>query len=62
MERALLFAAIVFALALIVSYGSLLGYPTETLTRAGIAAGFAVAVCALAILALRKQDQKPEDY
>jgi hypothetical protein len=44
-ERALALVATVFALALIFSYGSLLGYHTETLTRAGIAAGFAVAIC-----------------
>ena len=61
-ERTLPFAALIFALALIVSYGSLLGYHTETLTRIGIAAGFVVAICAVAILIVRKQDQKPEDY
>jgi hypothetical protein len=49
-------------LALIASYGSLLGYPTEIVTRAGIIAGFAVALCALAILMVRKQSQSPEDY
>jgi hypothetical protein len=61
-ERTLPFAALIFALALIVSYGSLLGYHTETLTRIGIAAGVVVAICAVAILIVRKQDQKPEDY
>jgi len=61
-ERALPFVALVFALALIASYGSLLGYPTEIVTRAGIIAGFAVAFCALAILMVRKQSQSPEDY
>jgi len=61
-ERALPFAAPVFALAMIVSYGSLLSYHTETLTRAGIVAGFAVAIGVVAILIVRKEDQKPEDY
>jgi hypothetical protein len=61
-ERALPFVALVFALALIASYGSVLGYPTETTTRAGIIAGFAVAFCALAILMVRRRDQAPEDY
>jgi hypothetical protein len=61
-ERALPFLALAFAVALIASYAALLGYPTELLTRAGILAGFAVAVAAVAILIIRKQHQKPEDY
>jgi hypothetical protein len=61
-ERALPFVALVFAVVLIASYGSLLGYPTEIVTRAGIIAGFAVAFCAVAILMVRKQSQAPEDY
>jgi hypothetical protein len=61
-EVALPFVAIAFALVLIASYAALLGYPTEMLTQAGIIAGFAVAVCAVAILVVRMQSQKPEDY
>ena len=61
-EVALPFVAIFFALVLITSYAALLGYPTEMLTQAGIIAGFAVAVCAVAILVVRMQSQKPEDY
>jgi hypothetical protein len=61
-QRALPFVAAAFAAVLIASYGSLFGYPTETLTRVGIAAGFVVAVCAVAILMARMQSQKPEDY
>jgi len=61
-ERALPFVALAFALALIASYGSMLGYPTETATRAGIIAGFAVAFCALAILMMRRRSQAPADY
>jgi hypothetical protein len=54
--------ALLFAVMLIASYGSLLGYPTEIVTRAGIIAGFAVAFCAVAILIVRKQSQAPENY
>jgi hypothetical protein len=39
-----------------------MGYRTETVTRAGILAGFPVALCALGILLVRRQTQKPEDY
>jgi hypothetical protein len=61
-ERALPFLAVAFAAALTASYGALLGYRTELLTRGGILAGFAVAVAAVAILMIRKRHQKPEDY
>ncbi len=61
-ERALPVVALIFALVLIASYGALLGYPTEMLTQAGIIAGFAVALAAIAILMVRKKSQKPEDY
>jgi hypothetical protein len=61
-EKALPFIALIFALALAASYGSVLGYRSEIVTRAGIIAGFAVAVCALGILLSRRHTQRPEDY
>ena len=62
LEKALPFVALAFALALTASYGSVLGYRTEVVTRAGIVAGFPVALCALGILLARRRTQKPEDY
>ena len=62
LERALPFFAVAFALALIVSYGSVFGYPTETTTRAAILAGFVIDFCALGILMVRRRTQTPEDY
>jgi hypothetical protein len=47
---------------LLASYGSLLGLRTEAITRAGIIAGFPVALAALAILIVRRKTQAPEDY
>jgi hypothetical protein len=47
---------------LIASYGSLVGFRTEAATRAGIIAGFPVALGALAILMARRRTQTPEDY
>ena len=61
-ERILPLIALIFALALTASYGSVLGYRTEAVTRAGIIAGFPVALCALGILLVRRRTQKPEDY
>ena len=61
-ERALPIVGLVLALALLASYGSVFGYPTETITRAAILAGFVVAFGALAILAVRRRTQTPEDY
>jgi hypothetical protein len=61
-ERALPLVALVLALALIASYGSLLGYRTETVTRMAILTGFVVDACALAILIVRRRTQTPEDY
>ncbi len=62
LERALPFVALVFALVMFASYGSLFGYPTETLTRNSILMGFLVALTALAILMSRRRTQTPEDY
>jgi hypothetical protein len=61
-ERALPFLALIFALALVASYGNVLGFRTEAITRAGIIAGFPVALCALGILLARRHTQSPEDY
>ena len=61
-EWALPFLTLLFALMLIASYGSLLGYQTEIATEIGILAGFPVAVAAIVILMVRKRSQKPEDY
>jgi hypothetical protein len=61
-ERALPFLALVFALALVASYGNVMGFRTEAITRAGIIAGFPVALCALGILMARRHTQRPEDY
>jgi hypothetical protein len=61
-ERALPFLALIFALALVASYGNVLGFRTEAITRAGIIAGFPVALGALGILMARRQTQRPEDY
>ncbi|MGE3528242.1 MAG: hypothetical protein AB7G54_02305 [Methyloceanibacter sp.] len=61
-ERALPAVAIVFAIILGASYGSLFGYPVEKVTRASILMGFVVAIAALAILVVRGRTQTPEDY
>jgi hypothetical protein len=61
-ERALPFLALIFALVLVASYGNVLGFRTEAVTRAGIIAGFPVALCALGILLARRHTQRPEDY
>ncbi|MGH9807496.1 MAG: hypothetical protein ACRD9W_09600, partial [Terriglobia bacterium] len=61
-EQVLPLIALIFAVALTASYGSVLGYRTEAVTRAGIIAGFPVALCALGILLVRRRTQKPEDY
>ena len=61
-ERVLPLMVLLLALLLIASYGSVLGFRTEFVTRVGIATGFVVALCALSILMLRRKNQKPEDY
>jgi hypothetical protein len=62
LERALPWLALIFALALVASYGNVLGFRTEAITRAGIIAGFPVALAALGILWARRHTQTPEDY
>ena len=44
------------------SYANLLGYPTETVTRVGVASGLIVAVCGFAILLARQRELPPQDY
>jgi hypothetical protein len=61
-ERALPVLALIFALALVASYGNVMGFRTEAITRAGIIAGFPVALGALGILMARRHTQRPEDY
>jgi hypothetical protein len=61
-QRALPWLALILALLLLVSYGSVFGFQTEAVTRAGIIAGFPVALVALAILLARRAAQAPEDY
>jgi hypothetical protein len=62
LERALPAIAVILALGLLASYGSLFGYRTELGTRLAILAGFLVAVCAVALLLERRRRQPPEDY
>jgi hypothetical protein len=61
-ERALPWLALILALVLLASFGSLIGLRTEAITRAGIIAGFPVALTAVAILLQRRRTQTPEDY
>ena len=61
-ERALPLIGAVFSLVMLASYASVFGYPSETITRAGILFGFVVDLCALGILLARRSTQGPEDY
>ncbi|HZP08856.1 hypothetical protein [Methyloceanibacter sp.] len=62
LERALPLVALFFSALLLASYDAVLGYPSETITRAGIFFGFAADVGALGILLARRKTQRPEDY
>ncbi|HVQ11179.1 MAG TPA: hypothetical protein VMS19_04680 [Methyloceanibacter sp.] len=62
LERILPVIAIVLAVLLLLTYGNLTGYRTETGTRFAILAGFAVAVCAVGILLERTRRKPPEDF
>jgi hypothetical protein len=62
LERALPLVALVIALALIASYGSIFGYRTEMETRISILIGLVVAFCAVVILMVRRRTQTPVDY
>jgi hypothetical protein len=61
-ERILPLIAIVLAGLLTLSYANLLGYPTETVTRAGVLSGIVVAACAFLILLARQKELPPQDY
>src|SRR5215813_13577348 len=54
--------AIGLAVLLTLSYANLLGYPTETVTRAGVLSGIVVAACAFLILLARQNELPPQDY
>ena len=61
-QRSLPWLALFLTLLLLASYGSVIGFHTEAITRAGIIAGFPVALAAFAILLERRRTQTPEDY
>jgi len=61
-ERALPLIAILLAILLTLSFANLFGYPTETVTRAGILSGLVVAACAFIILLARRKELPPQDY
>jgi len=61
-ERALPFVAILLVLLLASSYANLLGYPTEVVTRVGVASELLVAVCAFLILLARRSELPLKDY
>src|SRR5690242_515024 len=61
-ELILPYIAIVLAGLLALSYANLLGYPTETVTRAGVLSGIVVAACAFLILLARQKELPPQDY
>jgi hypothetical protein len=62
LERLLPAIAIVLAALMLLTYGNLTGYRTETGTRFAILAGFAVAVFAVGILLERTRRKPPEDF
>ena len=61
-ERSLPVVAVLLALLLGLSYANLLGYPTEIVTRVGVASGLVVAVCGFVILLARQRELPPQDY
>ena len=61
-ERALPSVAILLAILLALSYANLFGYPTETVTRAGVLSGLVVAASAFMILLTRRKELPPQDY
>jgi hypothetical protein len=61
-ERSLPFIAVLLVLLLALSYANLLGYPTEIVTRVGVASGLVVAVCGFMILLARQRELPPKDY
>ncbi|HEX3340365.1 MAG TPA: hypothetical protein VHT68_14470 [Pseudolabrys sp.] len=61
-ERSLPFVAIFLVLLLTLSYANLLGFPTETVTRAGVISGLVVALWGFVILLARQHELPPQDY
>jgi len=61
-ERSVPFVAIFLVLLLALSYANLLGFPTETVTRAGVISGLVVAVWGFFILLARQHELPPQDY
>jgi hypothetical protein len=61
-ERSLPVVAVLLVLLLGLSYANLLGYPTEIVTRVGVASGLVVAVCGFVILLARQRELPPQDY
>ena len=61
-ERSLPLVAIFLVLLLALSYANLLGFPTETVTRAGVISGLVVAVWGFVILLARQHELPPQDY
>jgi hypothetical protein len=61
-ERSLPFVAVALVLLLALSYANLLGYPTEIVTRIGVASGLVVAVCGFVILLARRRELPLKDY
>jgi hypothetical protein len=61
-ERSLPVVAVLLVLLLGLSYANLLGYPTEMVTRVGVASGLVVAVCGFVILLARQRELAPQDY
>lgn len=61
-EQALPVVAVLLAILLVLSYANLFGYPTETITRAGVLSGLVVAAGAFTILLARQKELPPQDY
>lgn len=62
LERALPAIGVLLAFGLIMSYGDVFDYRTETGTRAAILTGLVVSACAVALLLERRHRLPPEDY
>jgi hypothetical protein len=56
------FVAIFLVLLLTLSYANLVGFPTETVTRAGVISGLVVALWGFVILLARQHELPPQDY
>ena len=62
LERALPLIAVALIALQLAGFGAAFGYQTETITRAGFIAGWAIDVVVLAILLARRHGQQPQDY